>query len=63
MLQYLGVIEGRTNEILLLHSALQEGEDDEPDVVAQREPMSQLQVGRGRRSCAHVAAAGRRATM
>merc|ERR1712194_551743 len=30
MLQYCGVIEQRTNEILLLYSALQDGEEEEP---------------------------------
>merc|ERR1711862_209453 len=44
MLQYLGIIEQRTNEILLLHAALQEGEDEDVEPPAPREPMSQLQI-------------------
>mmetsp|Transcript_17344 Transcript_17344/g.43176 ORF Transcript_17344/g.43176 Transcript_17344/m.43176 type:complete len:548 (-) Transcript_17344:870-2513(-) len=44
MLQYLGVIETRANEILLLHTALQEGDEEEAELPATREPMSQLQI-------------------
>ncbi|CAD7975422.1 unnamed protein product [Amoebophrya sp. A25] len=44
MLQYLGVIETRANEILLLHTALQEGDEEEGDLPGTREPMSQLQI-------------------
>jgi len=39
MLQYLGVIETRANEILLLHTALQEGDEEEAELPATREPM------------------------
>eukprot|EP00392_Amoebophrya_sp_AT5.2_P010346 g10406.t1 len=42
--QYLGVIETRANEILLLHTALQEGDEEEAELPATREPMSQLQI-------------------
>ena len=47
MLNFLGVIEQRTNEILLLHSALQEGEDEDVQDLPglQRDgPLSQLQI-------------------